>query len=91
MKYPESVLTKNQKGEIEIRNLLERGEFIKYNYADPETGKIMKSGKFSIILKSDKGEQHIFLIPIKGNRFLAIEDKEKKPRQVWDGKKAVDV
>lgn len=91
MKYPESVLTKNQKGETEVRNLLEMGEFVKYNYADPETGRIMESGKFSVILKSDKGEQHLFLIPIKGNRFLAIEDKEKKARQVWNGKGAVDV
>ena len=91
MEYPESVLTKNQKGEAEVRNLLERGEFFRYNYTDPKTGKVMESGKTSIILKSGKGEQHLFLIPLKGSRMLAIEDREKKPRSVWDGRKAVRV
>ena len=91
MEYPEPVLTRNRKGEPEVRNLLERGEFFRYNYTDPRTGKVMESGKTSIILKSDKGERHLFLIPVKGGRMLAIEDREKKARSVWDGKKAVKV
>lgn len=95
MEYPETVLTRNRKGEPEVRNLLARGEFVQYNYTDPKTGRLMESGKSSIILKSDKadkGEQHFFLIPIKGqNRFLAILDNENKARHVWDGKKAVKV
>ncbi len=92
MEYPSSVITKNRKGENEVRNLLERGEFIRYNYTDPETGSVTESGKESIVLKSEKGEQHLFLIPLEGKaRFLAIPDREKKLRHVWDGKKAVKV
>jgi hypothetical protein len=89
MEYPGSVLTKNRKGDTEVRNLLERGEFTRYNYTDPETGKVVESGKMSLILKSGKGEQHLFLIPLKNGRFLAIADDEKKVRHVWDGKKSV--
>ncbi len=91
MEYPGSVLTRNKKGETEVRNLLERGEFVLYNYTDPETGKTVESGKTSLILKSNRGEQHLFLIPLKEGRFLAVVDREKKVRHVWDGRKAVRV
>jgi len=94
-KYPESVLTKNKKGETEIRNLLSRGIFVKYNYIYPETGKIAEHGKFSIILKDrETGKQeHYFMIPMKDERFLAIPQKEKKERKLWNekNKKAVNV
>lgn len=94
-KYPDSVLTKNKKGETEVRNLLSHGSFVKYNYIYPETGKVAERGKFSIILKdSETGKQeHYFMIPMKGNRFLGIPQKEKKSRKLWDDKrkKAVDV
>ena len=91
MEYPGSVLTRNKKGEAEVRNLLERGEFILYNYTDPETGRVVESGKTSVILRSGKGAQHLFLIPLKDGRFLAVVDREKKVRHVWDGSKAVRV
>jgi hypothetical protein len=91
MEYPESVLTRNKKGETEVRNLLERGEFVLYNYTEPGTGKVMESGKTSIILKSDRGVKHLFLIPLKEGRFLTIADREKKTRHVWNGRKAVRV
>ncbi len=91
--FPKSVLTKNQKGEIEVRRLIDKGKFIRYDYIYPETGKQAEKGKFSIILRNDEGkETHLFLIPLKGGRFLAVIPKEgKKERKVWDGKKAVDV
>jgi len=55
MGYPKSVLTKNRKGETEVRGLLDRGRYVRYNYINPDTGKIMENGKFSIILKDEKG------------------------------------
>jgi hypothetical protein len=86
MKYPDSVTTKNRKGLTEVRNLIARGKFVKYNYTSPETGKEMENGKFSIVLKGDDGkEEHFFMIPA-GARLLAIRDKDTKPRKVWNGK-----
>jgi len=89
MKYPPSVLTKNRKGETEVRNLLEHGEFVRYNYIDPETGRAMESGKISIILKSSKGREHLFLVPLKNGRFLAIPDSDTGSRSIWNGRKAI--
>lgn len=91
--FPESVLTKNKKGETEIRRLIDKGRFVRYDYIYPNSGKQAEKGKFSIILKNEAGkEEHYFLIPIKGGRFLTVIPKEeKKERRVWDGKKAVDM
>jgi outer membrane lipoprotein-sorting protein len=91
MEYPKEVLTKNKKGEYEVRLLVSKGKYVKYQYMDPKTGKIVENGKFSIIMKSESGEEHLYLIPMKG-RFLAIPVKdEKKHRKVWDGEKAVEL
>ena len=88
MEYPECVLTKNKKGETEVRRLLEKGVFVKYDYIYPETGKQAEKGKLSIILKTPRGEEHYFLIPLKGVRFLAVKPKEEKPgRRFWDPRK----
>jgi len=90
MKYPDSVLTKNKKGELEVRNLLKRGRFVEYNYIDPETGEPKEGGKKSIVLKSGDTEEHYFLVPLKGEgRFLAILHREKKTRKLWNGKRDV--
>ncbi len=92
--FPESVLTKNQKGETEIRRLIDKGRFVRYDYIYPNSGKQAEKGKFSIILKNEAGkEEHYFLIPIKEGRFLTVipKEDEKKERRVWDGKKAVDM
>lgn len=88
MEYPEEVLTKDKKGNLEVRWLIDRGKFVRYNYRHPKTGKILENNKYSIILKLKGKEEHFYMIPIKG-RFLAIPIKEKKKRKVWDGKKAV--
>lgn len=90
MQYPEEVLTKDKKGNLEVRTLVGKGKFVKYDYRDPKTGKILENGKFSIILKTKDGEEHYYMIPIKG-KFLAIPIKEENKRKVWDGKKAVDL
>ncbi len=86
MKYTESVLTKNRKGETEVRRLVSRGRFVKYDYILADSGKVSEGGKFSIILKDEKGkEEHYFMIPMKG-RFMAIPEKTTKPRKVWNEK-----
>jgi len=76
MKYPESVLTKNRKGETEVRLLIDKGKFTRYTYAYPD-GRPAEGGKVSIILMSESGERtHYFLIPTQGGRYLAIIPKE---------------
>jgi hypothetical protein len=83
--YPESVFTENKKGEKEVRLLVSRREFVKYQYLDPKTGKIVEKGKSSIILKTPAGEEYTYLIPIKQGKALAIFSKsEPKQRKVWN-------
>ncbi len=93
MNYPDSVLTKNKKGQTEVRWLLRKGTFVEYNYRNPKTGKVLEKGKRSIILKSGKEEEHYFIIPLKQrNKFLLIiPNEEKQERKVWDGERAVTI
>jgi len=89
MKYPESVLTRNRKGGVEVRRLLSRGSFVKYDYILADSGRVSEGGKFSIILKpeGEEGkEEHYFLIPMKGGRLMAIPEKSAKERKVWNEK-----
>ena len=44
-KYPESVLTKDKKGVLEVRNLNVRGQFVIYDYRDVETFKQVENNK----------------------------------------------
>ena len=88
MKYPKEVLTKNN----EVRVLEEKGSYVKYTYIDPETGKPIKVGKYSLILKSESSQRHLFVIPIKGNKSMIVKDEiDKEKRKVWDKNKSVDV
>lgn len=91
MEYPESVITKDRKGNKEVRLLIDKGTFVRYKYMDPKTGKIVEKGKYSIILQAPKGEEHLYIIPIKGDRALVVYPKsEAEERKVWnkDKKKA---
>jgi len=88
-KYPESVLTKDRKGNIEVRNLVSRGKFILHDYRDAKTFKEVESGKKKLCLKDESGEvKEFFIIPLKGGRALFIEPKEKeeKDRKIWNDK-----
>ena len=87
MKYPESVKTKDRKGNEEVRVLVDKGKFVRYQYMNPKTGKIVENNKTSIIIKNKQGkEEHFYMIPIKGNKFLTIPLKEEKSRKVWNKK-----
>jgi len=88
LKYPETVLTKDKRGYIEVRNLVSRGVFVIYDYRDLKTFKQVESSKKKIYLKDENDQvSEYYIIPLKvGNRSLLIKpDKpEEKVRKVWD-------
>ena len=91
-KFPEAVLTRTKKDEIEVRSLIDRGRYVRYNYLHPETAQPMEGGKVKLVLKSDSGEvSEYFIIPTKANRDLLIPAAEKGARKIWDRTKAVDL
>ena len=90
MNYPESVLTKDRKSNLEVRNLISRGQFVMYDYRDVKTFKQLESNKKKIYLKDEEGKIiEYYIIPLKtGNRSLLItpEKAEEKPRKIWNEK-----
>ena len=90
--YPDDVLTRTKKGELEVRSLIDRGRYVRYNYLDPDTGAPMEGGKVKLVLVSESGRtEEFFVIPTKSRRDLMIPAPEKGARKVWDGSRAVDV
>jgi len=90
--YPDEVLTRTKKGELEVRSVIDRGRFVRYNYLHPETGEAMEGGKVKLVLISDAGRtEEYFIIPTKSKRDLLIPAAEKGARKVWDGRGAVDL
>jgi len=89
-KYPESVLTKDRKGNLEVRNLISRGQFVIYDYRDVKTFKQVENNKKKLYLKDKNGKvTEYYIIPLKSvNRSLLItpEKPEEKVRKVWDNK-----
>ncbi|MCD6461459.1 MAG: hypothetical protein J7L61_01810 [Thermoplasmata archaeon] len=87
---PEEVVTTSKRGRREARVLVDRGEFILYTYADPETGRPLGE-KDRLVLKG-RETLEFFIIPMKdGKRRLLIPTEAKGPRMVWDGEKAVEI
>jgi len=92
VRFPEEVLTRTKKGELEVRSQIDRGRYVRYNYLDPETGQPMEGGKVKLVLMPEGGEvEEFFVIPTKSKRDLMIPAREKGGRKVWDGSKAVDL
>ena len=90
--FPEEVLTRTKRGEIEVRSLIDRGRYVRYNYLHPETGAAMEGGKVKLVLISETGRtEEYFIIPTKSKRDLLIPAAEKGARKVWDGTKPVDL
>lgn len=90
--FPGEVLTKTKKGEIEVRSLIDRGRYVRYNYLHPETGEPMEGGKVKLVLVSESGKtEEFFIIPTKSRRDLLIPAPEKGARRIWDGTQAVDL
>jgi hypothetical protein len=91
-RFPDEVLTRTKKGEIEVRSLVDRGRYVRYRYLHPETGEPMEGGKVKLVLQADSGRtEEYFLIPTKSKRDLLIPAAEKGDRKVWDGTRSVDL
>ena len=90
--FPEEVLTRTKKGEVEVRSLIDRGRYVRYNYLDPDTGESMEGGKVKLVLLSEAGRtEEYFIIPTKSKRDLLIPATKKGARKIWDGARAVDL
>ena len=90
--FPSEVLTRTKKGEVEVRSLIDRGRYVRYNYLDPETGESMEGGKVKLVLLPDAGRtEEYFIISMKSKRDLLIPASEKGARKLWDGTRAVDL
>jgi hypothetical protein len=87
--YPESVMTLSSKGKKEARVLVERGEYARYAYFDPETGKPVSEGKETVLLRNAQGRmEKLFIVPISGGKRLVFLKKEvDKDAKVWDDRK----
>jgi hypothetical protein len=91
-KFPQEVLTRTKKGEIEVRSLVDRGRYVRYRYLHPETGEPMEGGKVKLVLFAEHGRaEEYFIIPTKSRRDLLIPAADKGERKVWDGTRAVDL
>ena len=91
-RFPEEVLTRTKKGEVEVRSLIDRGRYVRYKYLHPETGEALEGGKVKLVLIAEDGRvEEYFIIPTKSKRDLLIPAAEKGARKVWDGKQAVDL
>ena len=90
--FPEEVLTRTKRGENEVRSLIDRGRYVRYNYLHPETGQPMEGGKVKLVLLAESGKiEEFFVIPTKSGRDLLIHAVEKGARKIWDGTQPVDV
>jgi hypothetical protein len=83
---------KNKKGKTEVRSIIDRGMFVRYEYLDPSTGEKTEN-KIKIVLKTEKGTDEYFIIPMKDKRNLMLPVESKGPRKLWDGNRnqAVDL
>ena len=84
MDYPEEVLTTSKKGKVEVRSIIDRGTFVRYEYLDPATGK-KSENKIKIVLRTQDGADEYFIIPMKDRRNLLIPVEPKGSRKLWDG------
>jgi hypothetical protein len=83
MNYPEEVLTTSKKGKVEVRSIIDTGEFVRYEYLDPQSG-VKTENKYKLVLKTDTGLEEFFIIPMKGKRSLLIPMETKGERKLWD-------
>ncbi len=91
-RFPEEVLTRTKRGDVEVRSLIDRGRYVRYNYLHPETGGAMEGGKVKLVLIAEDGKvEEFFVIPTKSRRNLLIPAAEKGARKVWDGSRAIDL
>lgn len=91
-KFPDEVLTRTKKGEVEVRSLIDRGRYVRYRYLHTETGEAMEGGKVKLVLIPESGKpEEYFILPTKSKRDLLIPAADKGSRKVWDGTRAVEL
>jgi hypothetical protein len=90
MEYPKEVLTTSKKGKVEVRSLIDRGRFVRYEYLDLQTGERTEDKIKLVLVKEDETEEY-FIIPMKGKRFLLIPVEAKGERKLWDDEKVVEL
>ncbi|RLI85699.1 MAG: hypothetical protein DRO98_06560 [Archaeoglobales archaeon] len=90
--YPQEVLAKSKKGKIEVRSLIDRGSYVRYEYLDPKTGERSEE-KVKLILRRESGEmEEYFIIPLKQEgRYLMLRTEAKGGRKVWNRGKVEDI
>ncbi|MGC8584768.1 MAG: hypothetical protein ACP5RZ_01025 [Thermoplasmata archaeon] len=82
--YPDSVITTSKKGKKEVRNFIDYGFFVEYNYIDPDSGKENEKKVKLVLRKKDGKTEEFFIIPTSdGKRFLLIPSEEKGERTIW--------
>ena len=81
MDFPEEVIAVTKKGAREVRSYLDHGQFLLYEYLDPETGR-PTSNKKKLVLKGSK-RQEFFMIPMKDGRILLVPAESKGSTRVW--------
>jgi hypothetical protein len=91
MEYPPEVLTISKRGRREVRHLLDRGRFVRYDYLDPSTGERTEN-KVKLVLVGEGGVEEYFIVPTKERRrSLLLAAEEKGERKLWDGRAVVDL
>ncbi len=91
MEYPQEVLTKSKKGKIEVRNLVDYGKFVRYEYLNPSTGE-RSENKMKIVLFNGEDYEEYFIIPLnQKNKYLMLKAEKKGPRKIWNGKEEVEI
>lgn len=86
MEFPETVLTKGERGKLEVRTLDSRGNYVLCKYLDPKTMK-PTDAKRKLILRDHIGNViEYFVIPLKDSKraLLISAEPEEKDRQVWN-------
>lgn len=84
MQYPDDVLTTSKKGKVEVRSLIDRGKFVRYEYLDPDSGKRTEN-KIKLVLLTEAGAtDEFFIIPLKDKRMLLMPMESKGDRKLWD-------
>ncbi len=87
-RIPESVLTQDKSGNLEVRNLISRGQFVMYEYRDLKNFSLLKRGARKLYLKDRKGNVSGFMIiPLKPNKSLMVApDELELDKKVWNNK-----
>jgi len=90
--YPPEVLTKSKKGKVEVRSLVDRGSYVRYEYLNPETGEKSEE-KIKLVLRNSDGKiEEYFIIPLKQKgRSLMLRTEAKGSRKVWDNGRIEDL